>query len=115
SSKTVFGTTDHSFSIGISLDSDGEIKDVLWEGPAYDAGLTTGSSILAVAGRAFDPDVLDEAIAATGAGTPLELTVKNGRRVRTVSLDYAGGARHPHLEAVRGARPRIDEILAPRC
>ncbi|HEY0115060.1 MAG TPA: peptidase M61, partial [Allosphingosinicella sp.] len=47
SSKTVFGTTDHSFSIGISLDSDGEIKDVLWEGPAYDAGLTTGSSILA--------------------------------------------------------------------
>ncbi len=113
SSEAVFGTIDHNFSVGFSVDSDGQLKDVLWEGPAFDAGLTTGSSIIAVAGRGFDLGVLTEAIGATADGTPLELTVKNGQHVRTVTLDYAGGLRHPNLERIAGVRPRIDEILAP--
>ena len=31
-----------------------------------------------------------------------------------VRLDYRGGLRYPHLEPIPGARPRLDEILAPR-
>ncbi len=114
SSQAVFGTTDQNFSVGISVDGEGELKDVLWEGPAFHAGLTTGSSILAVAGRAFELEVLAEAIAATALARPLELTVKHGGDVRTVRLDYDGGARHPDLQRISGARPRLDEILAPR-
>jgi predicted metalloprotease with PDZ domain len=114
SSQKVFGTTDHNFSVGFSVDREGELKDVLWEGPAFHAGLTTGSSIIAVGGRAFDPDALNAAIAATVDGLPLELTVNNGRHLRTVTLDYAGGARHPDLERAAGTRARLDEIFASR-
>jgi predicted metalloprotease with PDZ domain len=113
SSTAVFGTTDHNFSVGFSVDEEGQLKDVLWEGPAFHAGLTTGSSILAVGGRAFDLEVLSEAIGATSAGQKLELTVKHGQQVRTVVLDYDGGARHPHLERIPGAPARLDDILAP--
>ncbi len=113
SSQAVFGTTDHSFSIGISVNSDGEIKDVLWEGPAYDAGVTTGSSIVAIGGRVFDLDLLDEEIAGTARGRPLQFTVKSGKHVRTVTLEYSGGIRHPHLERISGTRPRLDDLLAP--
>lgn len=114
SSRAVFGTTDHNFSVGFSVDTKGELKDVLWEGPAFQAGLTTGSTILAVGGRAFDPAVLDDAIKATAGGAPLVLTVKNGQHVREVTLDYAGGARHPHLERVPDVRGRLDELLQAR-
>jgi len=113
SSQTVFGTTDHNFSVGFSVDKKGQLKDVLWEGPAFRAGLTIGTSIVAVAGRGFDLDVLDQAIGATANGTPLELIVRSGQHVRTVTLEHAGGLRHPHLERIEGARARIDEILAP--
>jgi len=114
SSQAVFGTTDHNFSIGVSVDGEGELKDVLWEGPAFHAGLTTGSSILAVGGRAFGLAVLAEAIAVTASGRPLELTVKNGGHIRTVRLDYDGGARHPHLQRIPDAPARLDKILAAR-
>jgi predicted metalloprotease with PDZ domain len=114
SSQNVFGITDHNFSVGFSVDTEGQLKDVLWEGPAYHAGLTTGSSIVAVGGRAFDLDLLNSAIGATSAEQPLELTVKNGQHVRTVILDYSGGARHPCLEKIPGSSGRLDDILAPR-
>jgi predicted metalloprotease with PDZ domain len=114
SSQKVFGTTDHNFSVGFSVDGEGELKDVLWEGPAFHAGLTTATKIIAVGGRAFDLDALNAAIAATSAGVPLELTVKNGQHIRTVTLHYAGGARHPDLERIPGTRARVDDILAPR-
>jgi predicted metalloprotease with PDZ domain len=113
SSQAVFGTIDHNFSIGLSLSKDGEVKDVLWEGPAYHAGITTGSKILAIGSRAFDLEVLDEGIAATAKGAPLQLTIKSASHVREVVLDYAGGIRHPHLERIEGARPRLDDILTP--
>jgi hypothetical protein len=56
---------------------------------------------------------LNEALAGTAQGRPLDLTVKSGRHVRAVTLDYSGGIRHPHLERIGGARPRLDELLAP--
>ena len=40
--------TDLTYSLGIILAADGRVIDVLWEGPAYKAGLTTGTQIVAV-------------------------------------------------------------------
>jgi predicted metalloprotease with PDZ domain len=113
SSDTVFGTTTLSFSIGVTLDSDGALKDVLWDGPAFRAGLTVGSTLTAVNGVAYSADVLKQAVAATASGQPIELVVKSGKHVRSVALDYAGGLRYPHLERVDGTRARLDEIYAP--
>jgi predicted metalloprotease with PDZ domain len=113
SSDTVFGTTTLSFSIGVTVSSDGALKDVLWEGPAFHAGLTVGSTLVAVNGAAYGADVLKQAIAASASGEPIELLVKSGKHVRAVTITYDGGLRYPHLEPVGGERARLDEIYAP--
>ena len=113
SSDAVFGTTNHSFSIGLTLGSGGALKDVLWAGPAFDAGLTVGSQLLAVNGTAYDTDVLKQAIAESGSGAPIELLVKTGAHIRPVPIKYDRGLRYPHLERVTGERTRLDEIYAP--
>jgi predicted metalloprotease with PDZ domain len=113
STEAVFGKTNLIFSIGLSLSSDGKIGEVLWESPAFRAGLTTGSQILGVNGRTYDADVLKRAIACAAQGETLELLVKSGKRNRDVRIDCPGGHRYPHLEPIPGARPRLDEILSP--
>jgi predicted metalloprotease with PDZ domain len=107
--------TDLTFSIGLIVDKDGKLKDVLWDGPAYKAGLTVNCLLVAVNGLAFDPDRLKEDIsAARTTGEPIELIVRNGDNFRVARLDYHAGLRYPHLERVAGQAARLDEILAPR-
>jgi predicted metalloprotease with PDZ domain len=114
SSDAVLGTTSLSFSIGLTLTSDGTVKDVLWDSPSYDAGLTVGAKLLAVNGRAYSADLLKQAIAASASGEPVELLVKAGKHVRSVTIAYSDGLRYPHLERAEGKRARLDEIYAPR-
>jgi predicted metalloprotease with PDZ domain len=113
SKEAVFGTTNLLFSLGLSVKSDGTIGEVLWDGPAFRAGLTAGSEIVAVNERSFSPEVLKGAIFAAGGGTPIELAVKDGPRTRQVTLECPSGHRYPHLEPIEGARLRLDEILRP--
>ncbi len=102
---------DLSFSLGVILNKDGKLTDVHWDGPAFKAGLVTGTTIVAVNGLAYDEDRLTAAIK---AGGPLELLVKLGDRVRVVQVSYSGGLRYPHLERVAGTAARLDAILAPK-
>jgi len=113
SSDAVFGTTTLSFSIGVTVDSSGALKDVLWDGPAFDAGLTVGSQLLAVNGAAYTSDVLKQVVAASASGEPIELLVKTGKHVRAVPIAYDGGLRYPHLERAGDGRARLDDIYAP--
>jgi predicted metalloprotease with PDZ domain len=112
-SADITGATDHSFSIGLTTDGTGKISDVLWDGPAFDLGIISGSSILAVNGRKFSLDILKQAIADTGSGQALRLTVESGRWIRELTFDYDGGLRFPHLERIDGTPARLDRILAP--
>ena len=53
------------YSIGVDLDdkdTKGQIREVLWNGPAFKAKLTEGGQILAVNGVAYEEDVLKDAI-----------------------------------------------------
>lgn len=109
------GVESLQFSIGLTVTPAGKVPEVVWESPAFDAGLTAGSQILAVNGRAFDGEHLKQAVIAAEHGPPIELLVKGAKRYRTVAIDYRGGLRYPHLEPIEGARRRLDEILAPRC
>ena len=113
-SDAVLGSVNLMFSIGITIGGDGALKEVIWGSPAFDAGLTSGTTLLAVNGRAYTADELKRAISAAKDGEGIELLVKSGKRHRTVGVDYAGGLRYPHLEPVAGSRRRLDEILAPR-
>ncbi len=106
--------TDLSFSIGLRVDKDGKLKDVLWDGPAFKAGLTVDSVLVAVNGTAFDPDRLKEDITAARTGSEaIELIVRRGDQFRVARLDYHDGLRYPHLERDPARAARLDDILAP--
>ncbi len=106
---------DLTYSIGLVLNREGDVRNVLWEGPAFKAGLVIGARLIAVNGVAYDADQLKSAItAAKGGGAPVELIIKVADRYRTVALDYHGGLRYPRLEPIPGAQLRLDAILASR-
>jgi predicted metalloprotease with PDZ domain len=103
------------FSLGVTVDKDASLADVLWDSPAFKAGLTSGMTLLAVNGVPYSDEVLAEAIQASKTSTaPIELIVKTADRFKVVKLDYHGGLRNPHLERIEGTPDRLDEILAAR-
>jgi predicted metalloprotease with PDZ domain len=103
------------YSIGLQTNGENGISAVQWDGPAFKAGLAIGMSIVAVNGEAASASNLTDAIkAAKDTTTPIELIVKDGDRYRTVSLDYHGGLRYPHLERIPGTPDRLGELYAAR-
>jgi predicted metalloprotease with PDZ domain len=109
--EKVAGNVNLTFSLGLTADTAGRIDEVLWEGPAFRAGLTAGSELLEVDGREWSVERLDQAVR---EGTPVALRVRSGRHERPVTIDWTGGHRYPHLEPIPGTPPRLDDILRPR-
>jgi predicted metalloprotease with PDZ domain len=99
----------------LTVGKDGKISDVLWNGPAFKAGLAPGTQIIALDDVAFDPDRLKDAIrAAQHSAGAMSLIVREGDRFRTVALDYHDGLRYPHLERDPHRPALLDAILAPK-
>ena len=107
--------SDLTYSGGFVVGTDGKISSVLWDSPAFNAGLTVGSQVTAVNGRDFDGDALKDAIKAAGAGGALpELLLHDGDVYRTVKLDWRGGLRYPRLQKMGTGQGTLDALLAPR-
>ena len=107
--------SDYTYSLGLTVDKDGNLNSVLWDGPAFKAGLSAGAQILAVGGTAFSDDALKAAvIAAKGTKAPIVLTVKKGSAVTTASLDWHGGLRYPHLEKIGTGETGLDRLLTAK-
>jgi predicted metalloprotease with PDZ domain len=106
---------DFTYSLGLTLAGDGSIASVLWNGPAFNAGITPGTKLVAVNGLAVEsPSALADSItAAAGATAPIALLLRSGSRYREVQIAYHGGLRYPHLQRIPGTPDRLDEILAP--
>jgi predicted metalloprotease with PDZ domain len=113
SKDALAGTTNLLFSIGLQLSNEGAINEVLWESPAYAAGLTVGGKVRSVNGRCYSADELERAVADAKDGSPIELTVENGKRSRTAEIQCTSGLRYPHLEPAGKGRLLLDEILSP--
>jgi len=106
--------TDASSSIGLELEEDGTITDVVPGLPAEKAGLAPGMKLVAVGGRRWSRKVLFEALAATPRQTgPLELLVENAEYFKTYRLDYHGGERYPHLERDPAVPDLLSSIHSP--
>ena len=106
---------DLTYSGGFVVGNDGKISSVLWDGAAFNAGLSIGSELVAVNGRKFDGDALKDAIrAAAGNGPAVDLLIHDGDVYRTVKLDWHGGLRYPRLEKVGKGEGTLDALLAPR-
>jgi predicted metalloprotease with PDZ domain len=99
--------------LGLQIREDGEFVDVLHGSPAYVAGLGPGMKLVAINGRAWSRDVLQDVLRASNTSDqPIELLVENANFFKTYSIPYHGGIENPHLE--RTERPDVQgEILKP--
>ena len=109
--------TDLSYSLGLVVDKDAaRSPSVIWDSPAFKAGLDVGTTIVAVNGEAYTADRLKAAIvAAKGTKEPIRLLVKNGDALprRRASTITAG----PAIRASRRSAPERAgsiSLLAPR-
>jgi len=105
---------DVRYSLGMSVGTDGKVKDVIVGGLADKAGFGPDMQIIAVNGRGFTPLLLRAAIQhAQGNGPALEFIVENTNYYKIIRMDYHGGERYPQLQRVEGTPARLDDILQP--
>jgi predicted metalloprotease with PDZ domain len=103
------------YAIGLALGESGHIADVRWDGPAWQAGVGSGETLVAVNGQAYKAEVLADAIKSAQEGVaPIELLLKHQDRYRTVPVAYHGGPQYAHLERVEGTEDHLSQIIAAR-
>jgi len=91
----------------------GAISDVVWDSPAFKAGITPDMQLQAVNDQAVSVANLRHAIlAAEKESVPIKLLLKRDDQFLTVTLDYHGGLRYPHLERVESTPDLLDTVLA---
>ena len=92
----------------------GAITEVAWDSPAFKAGVTPDMQLQAVNDQAFSPANVRQAIIAAEKGSSsIKLLLKRDDQFVSVTLDYHGGLRYPHLERVESTPDLLDAVLAP--
>ena len=110
-----FGGSDFTYSLGLSLGKDNKLGDVLWNSPAFKAGLASGQTLVAVNGEAASADRLKQAVIdGQKSGKPIVLLVNNLDRIDMVTIVYKDGLRYPHLERIPNTPDRLADILKAR-
>ena len=109
------GGADFLYSLGFNVDKEGKLSEVRWDGPAFRAGIGTGMQLVAVDGREYKKDTLEDAVKTAKQGKqPITLLVKDFDRYRTIAIDYHDGLRYPHLERIADKPDRLSAIFATR-
>ncbi|WP_428970222.1 M61 family metallopeptidase [Sphingomonas sp. Xoc002] len=111
--ESAAGQIDLTHILGVTISIEGRVGDVLWDGPAFAAGLTAGATIVAVDGREFSAGRLRHVVS-RAAGGELELLVQRADAIRPMAIGVPDAMRYPHLERIGGAPARLDHILDPR-
>jgi len=105
---------DYSYSLGILVGEDGKLNDVIVGSPAYAAGIGPGMKLIAVNGRKWSPEALEDALrAAQGNTAPIDLLVEDAQFFKTYSISYHDGIRNPHLERISSQPDVLGKILRP--
>jgi predicted metalloprotease with PDZ domain len=106
---------DLTYSLGITLDKDGEVTGVGWNSPAYTSSIDIGTKIVGVNGTAYSDTAIRAAVVtAKTSKDPIQLLVKNGEKISAVAIDYHGGARYPRLEKIAPGEAGLDRLLAAK-
>jgi len=108
--------TNLNYSLGLTLKDEGAvIADVVPGTPADAAGIAPDSTLIAVNGRKYSKDVLQDALKSGGDGPrALKLLIQKDEMFETVELQYTGHARYPRLERDTAAPDLLTPILSPR-
>jgi predicted metalloprotease with PDZ domain len=103
------------FSAGMFLNNDGKIIDVLWNGPAFKAGLAPGMKLISVNGHAYSTKALWTEIAAAKQGSqPLQISAEEDDAVVAYTIHYNDGLKYPNLTRAQGKTDYLQQILAPK-
>ena len=106
---------DEMFSVGLFLDSAGKVEDVLWDGPAFEAGIAPGMKLTSIDGQPYSTQALRGGIVrAQKRREPLRIQAQNDGVVELYTVHYDGGPRYPHLVRIPGKTDYLAEILAPK-
>ncbi len=107
--------SDFVYSLGLTINQDGTLWQVMWDSPAFQAGLGANMSVVAVNGRAYKAELLRDAIKANRDGKqPIELLIREGDFYKTTRIDWRGGLRYPKLERIEGAAETLSAVFAPK-
>ncbi|HUH32167.1 MAG TPA: M61 family peptidase [Rhodanobacter sp.] len=108
--------TDLTYSLGLSVGKTGDVGDVLWDGPAFKAGVSPGMQVVAVNGKEYSGDNMKDAVTAASKdkSAPVQLLVKNFDEYKTLNVDYHDGLKYPHLERVMGTADHLGALLKAR-
>lgn len=107
-------TVEERFSLGVLLQEDGTIIDVVRDSAAWNAGLGPDMKVLTVNQRPWSPQLLRDAIGADGTSTaPVSFSVQNGSRTFQGDVADHRGARYPQLER-NTAEDLMGDILKSR-
>jgi predicted metalloprotease with PDZ domain len=107
---------DFTYSLGFAVSAlTGQLTEVRLGGPAYEVGLTMGTTLIAVNGREYRAERLKTAITLAKLDKqPIELLVKNLDRYRTVRIAWFEGLKYPQLQRIERTADRLAAILKPR-
>jgi predicted metalloprotease with PDZ domain len=107
--------TDLTTSIGVVVNDDGWLVDVIPGMAAARAGVGPAMKLVAVNGRRYTRSAMRAALAAgKGKSDPLELIVENGDFMKVYKLDYHDGERWPILERDSSKPDVLTQILSPK-
>jgi predicted metalloprotease with PDZ domain len=113
--ESVAQTHHFDYTLGFNTDENGHIADVLQGSPAANAGMGADTSIVAVDGRKYSPEVLRAAIAAAKSSPrSIELITVSDDQYRVIAIDYHGGDRYPHLVHTAGTPDLLAAIMTPK-
>ena len=103
------------YSLGLDVNKDAMITNVLWDSLAFKAGLNPDMVIVAVNGKAFSADEIKSAVTKAKSGTkPIELWVKSDDTYSIIKLDYHEGLKYPHLEKIGDGPASLDKLLSAK-
>ena len=109
------GAANLTYSLGMTVGSDGRVADVEFSAPAATAGISPGMKIVAVNGRAYTAEIIHDALkAAKGNSEPIQLLVENNDYFKTYAVNYHDGDRYPHLVRNEGQPDVLGEIIKGR-
>ena len=112
--EVVSAQTDLATSIGLILDQEGTIVDVVPDSAAGHAGLVPASRIMGVNHRVYSADLLRQALVnAETNPQPIQLLTLTNSFYAEYSVDYHQGLRSPHLTRIAGKADLITAILQP--
>src|SRR6185437_9517839 len=112
--EKVGDSLDLSFSLGIIVTKQGNVRDVIPGMPAYAGGLAPGMTIVAVNGRKYSKDVMRaELRLAMQSKKPLALLCENADYYSTYNVDYHGGEKYPHLVRDESRPDVLSTVVKP--